>query len=98
MGGWKRTKRRGAKAKPSTLAPLNPATFACYATLSPAFTLLLVFMASSQGSVATREEIVDRLRGRDVFVDTEHGVNTAIRKIRQTLLDEPQWKARLWRQ
>jgi len=27
--------------------------------------------------------------GKDVFVDTEHGINTAIRKIRQTLRDDP---------
>ena len=27
-----------------------------------------------------RQEIVERLWGKDVFVDTEHGINTAIRK------------------
>src|ERR1700723_3210694 len=33
---------------------------------------------------------IDRLWGKDVFVDTEHGINTAIRKIRQTLKDDPE--------
>ena len=50
---------------------------------------LLLFLLEKHGSVATRQEIVDRLWGKDVFVDTEHGINTAIRKIRQTLRDDP---------
>jgi len=50
---------------------------------------LLILLLEKQGSVATRQEIIDRLWGRDVFVDTEHGINTAIRKIRQTLRDDP---------
>jgi DNA-binding response OmpR family regulator len=41
------------------------------------------------GSVVTRQEIVDRHWGKDVLLDTEHGVNTAIRKVRQTLKDDP---------
>ena len=37
----------------------------------------------------TREQIVARLWGDDVFVDVETGVNTAIRKIRQALNVSP---------
>src|SRR5271168_4389544 len=50
---------------------------------------LLILLAEKNGSVVSRQEIIDRLWGKDVFVDTEHGINTAIRKIRQTLRDDP---------
>ena len=30
-----------------------------------------------------------RIWGKDVFLDTEHGINTAVRKIRQALGDDP---------
>src|SRR5215475_4977823 len=51
---------------------------------------LLLLLVEKQGEVATRQEIIDRLWGKDVFVDTEHGINTAIRKIRQALQDDPE--------
>src|ERR1700723_3540384 len=51
---------------------------------------LLLLLAERQGAVVTRQEIIDRLWGKDVFVDTEHGINTAIRKIRQALRDDPE--------
>ena len=50
---------------------------------------LLILLLERQGSVVTRQELVDRLWGKDVFVDTEHGINTAVRKIRQALRDDP---------
>ena len=50
---------------------------------------LLILLVEKKGNVATRQEIIDRLWGKDVFVDTEHGINTAIRKIRQILRDDP---------
>jgi TolB-like protein len=49
---------------------------------------LLILLLERQGSVVTRQEIVDRLWGKDVFVDTEHGINTAIRKIRTALRED----------
>jgi TolB-like protein/DNA-binding winged helix-turn-helix (wHTH) protein len=51
---------------------------------------LLILLVTSNGNLVTRQEIIDRLWGKDVFVDTEHGINTAIRKIRQALRDDPQ--------
>ena len=51
---------------------------------------LLILLAEKEGSVVSRQEIVDRLWGKGVFVDTEHGINTAIRKIRQVLRDDPE--------
>jgi DNA-binding winged helix-turn-helix (wHTH) protein len=50
---------------------------------------LLLLLVEKDGSVVTRQEIVDRLWGKDVFVDTEHGINIAIRKVRQALKDDP---------
>lgn len=51
---------------------------------------LLVLLLEKEGTVVSRQEIVDRLWGKDVYVDTEHGINTAIRKIRQALRDDPE--------
>jgi TolB-like protein/DNA-binding winged helix-turn-helix (wHTH) protein len=49
---------------------------------------LLILLIEKEGAVVNRQEIVERLWGKDVFVDTEHGINTAIRKIRATLRDD----------
>ena len=51
---------------------------------------LLIMLASRNGQLVSREEIIAKLWGRDVFVDSEHGVNTAIRKIRNALQDDPE--------
>ena len=51
---------------------------------------LLQLLAESDGRLLTREEIEERLWGKDVFVDAEHGINTAVRKIRQVLDDDPE--------
>jgi Tol biopolymer transport system component/DNA-binding winged helix-turn-helix (wHTH) protein len=51
---------------------------------------LLILLASREGQLVTRQEIAERLWSSEVFVDTEHGINTAIRKIRQTLRDDPE--------
>jgi TolB-like protein/DNA-binding winged helix-turn-helix (wHTH) protein len=50
---------------------------------------LLMLLVTKDGVLVTRQEIVDRLWGRDVFLDTEHGINTAIRKVRAALKDDP---------
>jgi TolB-like protein/DNA-binding winged helix-turn-helix (wHTH) protein len=49
---------------------------------------LLILLADKDGHVVSRREIVDRLWGQDVFVDTEHGINTAVRKIRTALRED----------
>jgi TolB-like protein/DNA-binding winged helix-turn-helix (wHTH) protein len=51
---------------------------------------LLILLASRGGQLVTRQEIAERLWSSEVFVDTEHGINTAIRKIRQVLRDDPE--------
>jgi cholera toxin transcriptional activator len=50
---------------------------------------LLILLAEREGQLVTREEIVQKLWGQDVFVDTRQGVNTAVRKIRLALKDDP---------
>src|SRR6187551_2110159 len=48
---------------------------------------LLLLLVDRQGQLVSRGEIVDLLWGKDVFVDVETGINTAISKIRQALRD-----------
>ena len=50
---------------------------------------LLVLLVTKHGQVVTRDEIARCLWEQEVFVDIEHGINTAVRKIRQTLGDSP---------
>jgi Tol biopolymer transport system component/DNA-binding winged helix-turn-helix (wHTH) protein len=49
---------------------------------------LLILLVRRQGDLVTRAEIAERLWDPTVFVDTEHGINTAVRKIRRTLRDD----------
>ncbi len=49
---------------------------------------LLILLVSRQGQLVTRAEIAQRLWSSEVFVDTEHGINTAIRKLRHLLRDD----------
>jgi DNA-binding winged helix-turn-helix (wHTH) protein len=51
---------------------------------------LLILLASREGQLVTRAEIAERLWSSEVFVDTEHGINTAIRKVRTVLRDDPE--------
>jgi TolB-like protein/DNA-binding winged helix-turn-helix (wHTH) protein len=50
---------------------------------------LLILLASRAGQLVSRAEIAQRLWSSEVFVDTEHGINTAIRKLRHLLRDDP---------
>jgi TolB-like protein/DNA-binding winged helix-turn-helix (wHTH) protein/Tfp pilus assembly protein PilF len=50
---------------------------------------LLIFLVDQRDRLITREEIIQRIWGKDVFLDTENAINTAIRKIRQALRDDP---------
>jgi len=51
---------------------------------------LLIVLASSDGRLVTRDEIAQLLWPSEVFVDTGHGINTAIRKIRHVLREDPE--------
>jgi len=50
---------------------------------------LLTLLASKSGQLVSREEIIEKLWGKETFVDSEQGINTAIRKIRNALKDDP---------
>jgi TolB-like protein/DNA-binding winged helix-turn-helix (wHTH) protein/Tfp pilus assembly protein PilF len=50
---------------------------------------LLILLVEKQGELASREEIVARLWGEGTFVDAERGINSAVRKIRLALHDNP---------
>ena len=51
---------------------------------------LLILLVERDGHLVPRQEIVDRLWGKDVFIDSDHGINTAVRKIRSVLRDNPE--------
>ena len=51
---------------------------------------LLLFLLEQHGQVVTREQIVERIWGKDVFLDSDTSINSAIRKIRQVLKDDPE--------
>jgi DNA-binding winged helix-turn-helix (wHTH) protein len=48
---------------------------------------LLMLLIDSPNSLVTREQIAEKLWGKQLFVDIEQGINTAIRKIRIALND-----------
>jgi DNA-binding winged helix-turn-helix (wHTH) protein len=50
---------------------------------------LLILLAEREGQLVTREEIIQRVWGDNVYVDTRQGINTAVRKIRLALRDNP---------
>jgi DNA-binding winged helix-turn-helix (wHTH) protein len=49
---------------------------------------LLMFLVENRGQLITREQISTALWSKDVFVDVDQGINTAIRKIRRALGDD----------
>ena len=51
---------------------------------------VLFLLVQRRGQLVTREEIIGKLWGQDVFLDTDNAINTAIRKIRQLLKDDPE--------
>ncbi len=51
---------------------------------------LLILLAAKKGNLVTRQEIIECLWGREVFIDSEHGINTVVRKLRQALRDDPE--------
>jgi TolB-like protein/DNA-binding winged helix-turn-helix (wHTH) protein/Tfp pilus assembly protein PilF len=48
---------------------------------------LLILLVENQGHLVKREEIIEKIWGKDLFFDTENGINNAIRKIRSALHD-----------
>jgi TolB-like protein/DNA-binding winged helix-turn-helix (wHTH) protein len=51
---------------------------------------ILLLLVERRGDLVSREDIVEKIWGKDVFLDTDNSINSAIRKIRQVLKDEPE--------
>jgi TolB-like protein/DNA-binding winged helix-turn-helix (wHTH) protein len=51
---------------------------------------LLVLLAQRRGELVTRDQIVEKIWGKNVFLDTTASINSAIRKIRLVLGDNPE--------
>ena len=51
---------------------------------------LLCMLVERRGQLVTREEILERVWGKGVFVDSENSINTAVRKVRRALSDDPE--------
>ena len=49
---------------------------------------LLFLLVDRCGQVVPRDEILERIWGKGVFIDSEHAINTAVRKIRRALNDD----------
>ena len=50
---------------------------------------LLIFLVSRREQLVSRQEIVRKLWGSDLFIDTEPNINNIVRKIRAALGDDP---------
>jgi TolB-like protein/DNA-binding winged helix-turn-helix (wHTH) protein/Flp pilus assembly protein TadD len=55
--------------------------------LKPTQMELLLLLIERRGELVTREQIVGRIWGEDVFLDTNNSINTAVSRIRQVLRD-----------
>jgi len=51
---------------------------------------ILLILIEQKDQLVTREEIAGKIWGNDVFLDTDNSINSAVRKIRQVLKDDPQ--------
>jgi TolB-like protein/DNA-binding winged helix-turn-helix (wHTH) protein len=51
---------------------------------------LLILLVERRGELVSRQEITEHLWGKDVFLDVDHSINTAIRKVRLVLRDDPE--------
>jgi len=51
---------------------------------------ILLFLLERRTELVTREQIAEKVWGKDVFLDTDNSINAAIHKIRQVLRDDPE--------
>ena len=49
---------------------------------------LLFLLTERPGELVTREEILEKIWGKKVFLETDHSINIAVQKIRQALRDD----------
>jgi DNA-binding winged helix-turn-helix (wHTH) protein len=51
---------------------------------------ILILLLEHRGEIVNRDEIVGRVWGNDVFLDTDNSIRGAIRKVRRALKDDPE--------
>lgn len=51
---------------------------------------MLVLLVREAGRLVRRDEIIERLWGKGIFFDSDNSINTAIRKIRRALGEDPE--------
>jgi len=51
---------------------------------------LLLFLVEQRGNLVTRDQIVERIWGKGVFLDSDNSINSAVSKIRRALRDNPE--------
>ena len=51
---------------------------------------ILSLLIQQRGQLVSRQEIVERIWGKGVFLDTDNSINGGMRKIRQALNDDPE--------
>src|SRR5271167_4359350 len=51
---------------------------------------LLILLVQRRGELVSRDDIAGCLWGKNVFLDVDHSINTAVRKIRVVLRDDPE--------
>jgi TolB-like protein/DNA-binding winged helix-turn-helix (wHTH) protein len=51
---------------------------------------ILLLLIDRRGQLVSREDIIEKIWGKDVYLDTDNSINSAIRKIRQVLKDDPE--------
>lgn len=51
---------------------------------------ILILLLEHAGEIVSRDEIIARVWGKDVFLDTDNSIRGAIRKVRQVLKDDPE--------
>jgi len=51
---------------------------------------ILLLLVERRGQLVSREDIIEKVWGKDVHLDTDASINAAIRKIRQVLKDDPE--------
>jgi TolB-like protein/tetratricopeptide (TPR) repeat protein len=51
---------------------------------------LLILLVEEKGQLVSRDQIIEKIWGKDVFLDNDNSINAAIHKIRQVLKDDPE--------
>src|SRR5579864_8347266 len=58
--------------------------------LKPIAMEILLFLIERRGQLVTREQIVERIWGKNVFLDFDNSINSAVNSIRRVLRDDPE--------